>query len=99
MCAASPAPIMEPTTVGGRPKAASIMGAGEAANIAKAYANEYMCFAYLHILAILLYFPDAADADIPNWSAATLKQFDPPGNFIFSQRVHLHDDLHTATHI
>ena len=52
--AASPAPIMEPPRGGGRrppplwrrPKAASIMGAGEAANIANTYmqANAYKLF-------------------------------------------------------
>ena len=68
MFAASPSPIMVSTTVGEwpkaaspplwrRPKAASIMGDGEAANIAKTYANMYQIFANLHILPISLNSP------------------------------------------
>ena len=43
MFAASPSPIMDSTTVGRRPKAASIMGDGEAANKVKTSANTYTC--------------------------------------------------------
>ena len=65
MFAASPAPIMESTRGGGRrppplwrrPKAASIMGAGEAANIAKTQANAYEISACLANLPIFPYFP------------------------------------------
>ena len=57
MFAGSPSTIMDSTTVGRRPKAASIMGDGEAANTAKTYANMYQIFANLHILPISLKSP------------------------------------------
>ena len=64
--AASPPPIGVATVEGGRrkaagralwrrPKAASIMGDGEAATIAKTYANMYQIFAYWYISPIFLY--------------------------------------------
>ena len=54
MCAASPSPRMESTKVGApplwrRPKAASIVGDGEVANIAKTYAYTYQMCPYFHI--------------------------------------------------
>ena len=48
-----------------RPKAASIEGAGEAANIAKTLANAYEIYAHLHNLAIFPYFHTGASAAIP----------------------------------
>ena len=57
MSAASPSPIMDSTTVGRRPKAASIMGDGEAANTATTYPIMYQIFANLHILPISLKSP------------------------------------------
>ena len=72
MFATSPAPIMEAAFgrlhKGGRPWAAplvdSIMGAGEAANIAKTQANAYKICPCLGNLAIFPYFPTVASAAI-----------------------------------
>ncbi len=71
--AASPAPIMEAAFgrlhKGGRPSAAplvgSIMGAGEAANVAKTQANAYEICTSLGNFAIFPYFPTVASAAIP----------------------------------
>ena len=82
MFSAFPSPIMEaafgrlhnggPAAFGRRPTVVkSIMGAGDAANIAKTYANGYQFPAYAHILAILSYSPYCKDAAIGNWSGAT----------------------------
>ena len=73
MFAASPAPIMEAAFgrlhKGGRPSAAplvgSIMGAGEAANVAKTQANAYEICTSLGTFAIFPYFPTVASAAIP----------------------------------
>ena len=66
--AASPAPIRDSTKGGGRPKAtrpplwrrpkaASIMGDGEAANIAKTQTYTYQISMHVYILPIYLYSP------------------------------------------
>ena len=66
MFAASPSPTMESTKVGAppkaarpplwrRPKAASIVGDGEAANIAKTYAYTYQMCPYFHICHLSYY--------------------------------------------
>ena len=75
MSAAPPAPIMEAAfgrlhnggrAAFGRPPTVveTIMGDGEAANIAKTYANMYQIFAYLYILPIFSYSPYWAHAAI-----------------------------------
>ena len=68
MFAASPSPTMESTKVGAplkaarpplwrRPKAASIVGDGEAANKAKTYAYTYQMCPYFHICHLSYYLP------------------------------------------
>ena len=57
MFAASPAPMKDSTKGFGQPKAASFMGAGEAANIAKNIWNTHRYALNLHIYAYLcIYF-------------------------------------------
>ena len=83
MFAASPSPIIDSTTVGGRPKAArpplwrrpkaaSIIVDGEPANIAKTYANRYKILADLYILPIFLYSPY-----LKPWSYSISEIYDP----------------------